>query len=428
MPPAPVTVEDTGIERTMLINLLAKHMSVGGTCTATWLSGEIKLSKLIVNVLLKDMQALQLIESRGVDANSTHSDIRYALTSKGNAWVQDAMAVSQYVGPAPITLESFVEKVKSQSIHNEEIHRDDLTNCLSHLILPDYMALQLGPAANSGKSVLLHGEPGNGKTSIAEALGGAFKDTIAIPYAIAIGNQIISFFDETVHQPADLDGKELSATKLDLRWVPCKRPVIVTGGELTLDMLDLIYNPVSKFYEAPVHLKALGGIFIIDDFGRQQTSPRDILNRWIIPLEKEHDYLTLHTGRKFSVPFDQLVIFSTNLGVEEVSDAAALRRIYFKIFVPSPTRDDYIEIFRNAAKNAGLKFEEKVISEFFDDVYTKQGMVTSGAHPGFLINHIIAACAYHDKKPSLSRSLLDLAWKNVAATKARDKSTSVRSK
>ena len=416
-PIQPLRPAETGINQNFLINLTVKIISTLGTATSTQVSGEIKLSKAVVNALLDEMVKLQLIESRGLESSDIRSNIRYSLSDKGNAWAFDALKYSQYIGPAPVTLEAFIKQVADQSIKHEQVHSQELRDCLSHLVLQDAIMLQLGPAANSAKSVLLYGDPGNGKTSIAEALGEAFNDTIYIPHAIIVGNQTISFFDETIHKPVDLQLSE-GDQPLDQRWVHCKRPVVITGGELTLNMLDLIYNPQARFYEAPVHLKALGGIFIIDDFGRQQTSPREILNRWIVPLEKGHDYLSLHTGKKFMIPFDQLVIFSTNMQPDELSDGAALRRIYFKIKVPSPTKQEYLEIFKRICLQHNLPFEEQVIDDFFDDYYVAKKLIPSGAHPGFLADHIIASCIYHDKTPQVSREMLELAWTNVAASSA----------
>lgn len=415
--------EETEIDDNVIINLIAKTMFERGTVTPTDLSEDIKLAKSVINIMLEEMVRLQLVESRGLATSDIRSDIRYHLTTKGSALALEAMALSQYIGPAPVPLEAFTRQVRRQSIAHEQVHREDLRASMSHLVFPDDIHARLGPAANSGKSILLYGEPGNGKTSIAEALGTAFKDTIFIPYSIIVGNQIIKFFDETVHTPVESAVlAERRDAALDLRWIECQRPVVITGGELTLQMLDLMYSQTSRFYEAPIHLKALGGIFIVDDFGRQQTTPREILNRWIVPLEKGHDFLHLHTGKKFTVPFDQLVIFSTNMQPEELSDGAALRRLYFKILVPTPTKENYLKIFEGAAADAQLAYPADVVSEFFDAVYTAERKIPSGAHPKFLLDHIKAACIYAETAPSITDNLLQLAWKNVTA----DSATSAR--
>jgi predicted ATPase with chaperone activity len=418
-PKQPVLPVDTGIGTNLIQNLMAKIFMAKGVMTGTQISQEIKLSKQIVNVMINEMVKLQIIESRGLESSDIKSDIRYALTIAGNNFAHEAMRQSQYDGPAPVTLDSFVEQVALQSIKHEKIHREELKQSLTHLVLSDLLLLQLGPAANSARSVLLYGEPGNGKTSIAEALGSSFQDIVYFPYAISVANQVITFYDENIHSRVETSAIDDKGLALDPRWVACKRPVVVTGGELNLEMLDLAYNAQANFYEAPIHVKALGGIFIVDDFGRQQVTPREILNRWIVPLEQGVDYLTTHTGRKITVPFDQLVVFSTNMMPEELSDAAALRRIHFKIYVESPTKDQYIEIFRRVCEENNLAFEENVISTFFDDYYTGRNFVTSGAHPNFMIDHVIATCIYHDKIPEVTRNLLELAWRNVAAETAK---------
>ena len=419
-PSQPTQLEDTGLDRNFLFNLIAKIMSELGTITPGELANEIKLARSVTSKMIDEMVALELMESRGLASTDIKSEIRYTLSAKGRQRAAEAMLMSQYIGPAPVTLKDFEIQVKEQGISHEAIHKDDLSESLSHLVLPPGIMSQIGPAANSARSVLLYGEPGNGKTSIAEALCSAFKATIYIPYALIVGNQIIQFFDETLHQRVDAadDGSD-KGTTLDPRWVPCRRPVVITGGELTLDVLDLSFDPQTRFYEAPMHLKALGGIFVIDDFGRQRTTTREILNRWIIPLEQGHDILTLHTGKKFTIPFDQLVIFSTNLVPHDIADEAALRRLYFKIFVPSPSKIEYLKIFKDVCSQHGIEFHLDVVNTFFEEKYVAQNAAPSGAHPNFLLMHIISACAYEEWEPVISKKLLDLAWKNVATGTAK---------
>lgn len=414
--PAPKTVAETGLSESFLISHLCKVMHAGGTLTPAQLAEAIKLPKLVCRQLIKQMTAQALVEAQGLDSADIKSDIRYTLTDLGKTWALDALKVSQYIGPAPVTLEAFEAQIRRQSISHEEIHRSELDRALSHLVIPDVLKAQLGPAANSGRSMLLYGEPGNGKTSLAEALGMSFRDVVSFPYAILVGHQIIRFHDETLHQSAELPEDQARG---DLRWVPCHRPVVIAGGELMLHMLDLAFEHTARFYEAPMHLKALGGVFVLDDFGRQSEPPQAYLNRWIVPLEKGFDILSLHTGKKFSVPFDQLVVFSSNLMPEEMGDDAALRRIYFKIHVPSPSKDDYFQIFRAACEEVGIAWHPEVMQQFFAAKYEDAGYVTSGAHPGFLLRHIIAACRYLEREPELSLDLLELAWRNVAASKRR---------
>ena len=401
-PVRPDSIEDTGIERNLLMMLIAKAMFTLGTVPPSRLADDLMISPIIITSLLEEMANLALIESRGLTGSDMTGEIRYALTMKGNNWASDALEQSQYVGPAPVSMDAFRAQVEKQAITGEKVDREALAKSLSGLVLPEALVNRLGPAINSGKSILLYGDPGNGKTSIAEAMGGAFEQVIQIPYCIEVGGQIINFFDENVHKRVETD----RAGDADPRWVACKRPVVITGGELTMDMLDLIFNPYAKFYEAPLHMKATGGIFILDDFGRQQVAPQTLLNRWIIPLERGFDYLTLHSGKKFSIPFDELVVFSTNIAPRSLADDATLRRLYFKIQVPTPTREDYIEIFENICAKYGISIEKDMINEFYDDFYSDDRTYPSGHHPEYIVDHVISACDYLQIDKLVSKELL----------------------
>ncbi|AWB48139.1 AAA family ATPase [Gemmobacter aquarius] len=409
-PAAPLTPEDTGLNADLLIGLALKFMKSNGVLSTSQLADALCLSRPIIRSLTEDMVRLQLVEARGLSLQGDlRSDLRFALTDRGDARAEAALAVSQYIGPAPVPLEAFVAQAALQTVAAETIRQDRLHDALSHLVLPPGLTDRLGPAVNSAASVLFYGEAGNGKTSIAEALATTFQDTILVPYAFVVRNEIIQVFDDTVHIAAGDDAGD----HLDRRWVRCRRPIIAAGGELTLAKLDLIFEPHARFYEAPMHLKALGGMFLIDDFGRQKEPPMAFINRWIGPLERGYDILTLHTGKKFGVPFDLLLLFSTNMPVEAIADSAGLRRITFKLHVPSPTRDEYLEIFRRTCERRGIAYDASIVEAFFDDTYAAQSLVTSGAHPGFLLKHVIAASSYLGRPPSLTRDLLDLAWQNV---------------
>ncbi|WP_428670090.1 AAA family ATPase [Roseibium sp.] len=418
-PAAPGRPEETGLEPDFLQKLVAKTFHVHGTMTPSAIARETCLPINVVSALLSDLQRLQIIEARGLAGADMSSELRYALGGRGIPFALEAMAQSQYVGPAPVSLDAFHTQIKRQTIAHERVERADLLRSMSHLVLPEDLIDRLGPAINSARSILFYGDPGNGKTSIAEAVGTAFKDTIYIPYAIEVGGQVISFYDTTVHTRVDPpQGSATGAVSshrpaFDARWVPCVRPAILTGGELSLAMLDLAYNPVSNFYEAPIHLKAAGGIFIVDDFGRQQTPPQTVLNRWIIPLERKYDYLTLHTGKKFSVPFDQLVVFSTNIEPHKLADTAGLRRLYYKIHIPTPTADDYRQIFVNACQDIGVPFDETVFEEFFRRYYLDRNVAPAGHHPKYILDFIHSVCSYRGEPARLSAPLLDGAWNNL---------------
>ena len=418
VPPRPNTVDDTGIERTMLMNLLSKAMYVLGLQTASALAEHLKVSSSVVTTLLEEMRDQSLLESRGLAGADITSQIRYGLTQKGVSWALDATEQSAYVGPVPVTLDAFCRQVATQRISVERIGPKELQHQLRNLILPEDLIHRLGPAANSAKSILLYGAPGNGKTCIAEGIGAAFSQTIYLPYCIEVGGQIINFYDETVHQRVDDPEAERESTRLiprgrgtsDARWVPCKRPVVMTGGELTLDQLDLQYVVTSKFYEAPLHLKALGGVFIVDDFGRQRDTPQSILNRWIVPLEKGIDYLTLHTGKKFPIPFDELVVFSTNIPPGKLTDEATLRRLYYKIKIPKPNREDFVAIFQRVCEMKGIEYRRDMVDFLFKNRYDKLNMEPSGFHPIFFIEQVISICEYYDAPIDPNDKTLGQAW------------------
>lgn len=410
-PKAPISVIETGISIELLQKLIAKILHFQGTMTPTEISNEVRLSIPVVNEVIQSMQALHLIEAKGLVGNDIKGELRYALGGAGFKWVIDALEQSKYVGPAPVPLQNFIDQIRLQTIANETLLRKDLVRAMSHLVISEEIFDKIGPAVNSSRSILLYGDPGNGKTSIAEAIGKAFKNSIHLPFCFEIGGQIINFFDPTIHSP--IEDTAHNNTGVDTRWQLCRRPFILTGGELTLEMLDLTFNQVAGFYEAPVHFKATNGVFVVDDFGRQRTDPQSVLNRWIVPLERRYDYLTLHTGKKFAVPFDQLAIFSTNKEPHKLADEAGLRRLHYKLKVPTPTNEDYKKIFIDAVNLVEMMFDENVYNQFFDKYYVKQGVIPAGHHPKYLINYIISHCRFKNVKPSLTLEGLNSAWENL---------------
>jgi len=422
-PAMPETVEDTGIDRNLLLELLAKTMYVTGRSRFAAIAGEMKLSRAVLHTLIEDAREMLLVETLGTQGEDPTADMRYTLTSKGRNWATEALAKSQYVGPVPVPFTDFCRQVEKQDIRKERVHRDMLARGFSHLVLPDELIHRLGPAVNSGKSILLYGPPGNGKTCIAEAIGRSFRNAIYLPYCIEVDGQIINFFDETVHhRVATSDGTGTSgiltgkSARPDPRWVLCRRPVVTTGGELTLSMLDLSFNDIAKFYEAPLQFKATGGIMVIDDFGRQQNTPQSILNRWIVPLERGVDFLTLHTGKSFPVPFNELVIFSTNIRPRELSDEATLRRLYYKFEVPYPTEEDYCQIFHDVCAEKDLPLPDDILPYLFEEFYSKGEVPRSGYQPKYLVDQILAQCVYEDLPPHLDKNLVRMAWLNLFAT------------
>lgn len=412
-PVVPTTVRETGINRDSLMKLVAKTLQAQGSLAPSQIAFETRLSPGVVVEILKELQKLQYVESRGLEGFEMRSEVRFSLGGAGVHYANRAGLLSQYIGPAPVSLEAWIAQIRQQSIENERVTQEVLQDALSHLVLPENIVSVIGPAINSTKSVLLYGEPGNGKTSIAEAMGKAFKDLIYIPYCVEVGGQIINVFDPTLHTPEDDEYQPKARPTFDRRWRLCRRPFALTGGELTLDMLDLSYNPVSRYYEAPIHLKAIGGVFVVDDFGRQRTDPQAVLNRWIVPLERRYDFLTLHTGKKFAVPFDQLAVFSTNLPPEELADAGALRRLHYKIKIPTPSADDFRTIFRDVAEKAGLPYDSAMFEAFFERHYGNGKATPAGHHPKYIIDFITSVCRFKDEELRMDTELLDGGWGNL---------------
>jgi DNA-binding PadR family transcriptional regulator len=420
-PPVPKTIEETGLDTNFLINSLLRIMYVSALQTIPEISDQIKLTRGVVESLLDFAKKEALVEIRG-PSEKNQNILRYALTSAGKERASEALRRCEYIGPAPVPLDTYQVQVQKQTITNEIINMEKLKKALSHLVLSEDVIRQLGPASNSGRAILVYGAAGNGKTSIAEALVSAFEQPVYVPYCIEADGQIIKIFDPSVHVvlPTSSNGANgashpmfLPQMENDPRWVRCRRPYIISGGELTLEMLDLDFDIHSKYYEAPLQMKAIGGIFVIDDFGRQRVRPHELLNRWIFPLERKVDYLTLHTGKKFALLFDQLVIFATNFPPEELMDPAQLRRVHYKLKINPPTADEYREIFRRICESYGLAFSEDIMAYLLNSFYLKHKVAFAGFHPKFIAEHVIAACNYLSTPPRITRQLLDDSLENM---------------
>ena len=411
-PPMPTSIAETGLDLSAIMRLVAKCATEQDTVTPAYLAERLKLPKSLINVAIKELTSLSHMEARGLAReDDVRSDIRYALSSKGLDYARAAFRQSQYVGPAPVSLEAFCARILAQSIHLEHVTRDRLVKSLEGLVFPEALVERLGPAFSSGRSILLYGPPGNGKTSIAERTARLFDQSIFLPHAVDVGGSVMRFFDEAVHEPVTA-ADAAPGQRVDQRWVECRRPVIKTGGELTLEILDLIFDPQTGFYEAPMHLKASGGVFIIDDFGRQQMPAQALINRWIVPLERGYDFLTLHTGQKFKIPFDELVIFSTNMEPTQLTDAAGLRRLKYKIEIENPTKAAYFQIFRAVCRAEGIGFSEEELEHFFDRRYSTASP-PSCFHPAYLAEYVRAFCNYNEIERRLSVSLLETAWRDL---------------
>lgn len=429
-PPAVAnTVDDTGLDSNFLVNCLLRTLYVSALQTIPELSEQMKLTRRVVEDLLTFAKKEALVEIRG-PSEKNFNILRYALTSAGRERASEALRRCEYIGPMPIPLEAYQTQIQKQTITNEIIGIDKLRKALSHLVISEDIIRKLGPAANSGRAILIYGAAGNGKTSIAEAVISAFEQPVYVPYCIEADGQIIKIYDPSVHVafPASDSAKEtnghanplfLPHLEHDPRWVRCRRPYVISGGELMLEMLDLDFDPHSKYYEAPLQMKAIGGIFVIDDFGRQRVRPHELLNRWIFPLERKLDYLTLHTGKKFSVLFDQLVIFATNFPPEELMDPAQLRRVHYKLKINPPSEDEYREIFQRICDSYGLEFSEKIVAHLLESFYYKHKVPFAGFHPKFIAEHVIAACHYLGVPARISPELLADSLENMVILPGR---------
>lgn len=412
-PPAVAkSIEATGLDANFLMNGMLRTMIVSALQTIPDLSEELKLTRNIVEDLLNAAKKEALVEVRG-PSEKNYNIMRYALTGAGKDRANEALRRCEYIGPMPIPLDDYQTQVQKQTITNEVVSVEKLERAMSHLVLSPDIVRRLGPASNSGRAILIYGAAGNGKTSIAEALVSAFEQPVYIPYCIEADGQIIKIFDPSVHVAFPTRNSEdysnpifLPHLEHDPRWVRCKRPYIISGGELTLEMLDLDFDVHSKYYEAPLQMKAIGGIFVIDDFGRQRVRPHELLNRWIFPLERKIDYLTLHTGKKFSVLFDQLVIFATNFPPEELMDPAQLRRVHYKLKINPPNEAEFREIFQRICDSYGLAFNGEIFANLLSSFYRKHKVPFAGFHPKFIAEHVVAACNYLGVEPEISQQLI----------------------
>jgi hypothetical protein len=406
----PATIAETGLHPDSLAQLLLKTL-VAGEATGTTLSERLRLPYSVLDALLQHARVEKLVEVRGTSGTGT-AGYRYILTDLGRDRAMQFFEISRYVGPAPVPLAQYNAYVRACMAARPYVDRDTLATGFSELIVNPAMMDLLGPAVNSGKSLFLYGKPGNGKTVIAEGIGRALGTEMYVPHAIDVDGQVITTFDAVNHvilEPEAASTSVIAAAALDRRWEKIKRPVVVVGGELTLEMLDLTFNPISKFYEAPIQMKANGGVFVVDDFGRQRIPPRDLLNRWIVPLESRVDFLTLHTGRKFEIPFNVLIVFATNLKPESLADEAFLRRIPYKIRAKDPSVDEYCRIFEMNCRKRSLPFDPVMVEYLLRKYYQPRKLELRSCHPRDLVEQVVNMCRYQKREPVITRDLLDAA-------------------
>src|SRR5215469_353898 len=398
-PTVPERMEDLGVSEGLLLDLIVRRLSLEGTSTLADLGAKLKLSYPVADHLFRTMRQHQLVEVKGMLGN----DYWITLSGAGRTLASERLRISKYAGAAPVSLAEYASAIKAQAAE-VDISRKSLRNALSDLVVTDQILDKLGPAVISQTSIFLYGPTGNGKTSLAERLLRVYQDSILMPYAVEVDAQIITLYDPVVHQRVQTDDVEI-----DPRWILCKRPYIMVGGELVPGMLELRLDEASGIYAAPLQMKANNGIFIIDDFGRQLISPRDLLNRWIVPLDRRVDYLMLRYGVKFQIPFELMVVFSTNLEPSDLADEAFLRRIHNKIFVNAVDEKAFDQIFYRVVGNHNIPYEQDS-AEYLRKLCLREGRTELRAcYPSDICNILVSIGKYEGRSPYMSKTELERA-------------------
>lgn len=417
-PPLPKSLDEMRLPPVMMRDILLKTMFRTNAAEAVEIADRLHMPIGVTQELIDRARSQKLIEVTGTMHAASSSAIGYALTDAGKARALDALGQSEYYGAMPVSLDVYAVQVRRQSIRNISITRQQLMGSMGHLIMPESLIDHLGPAVGSGRSILFYGPPGNGKSSISNGIRDALGDRIYVPRAIEYAGQVITVYDPVVHTAvADdetHDAPELRrVSRVDPRYVLCRRPTVMTGGELKLSMLDLSFNPSAKTYQAPLQLKSTGGLFIVDDLGRQEEPPQALINRWIVPLEESKDILSLQSGEKFEVPFDTLVIFSTNFHPNRIFDQAAMRRIFFKIKIDGPSQSDFLRIFALVAQKKKLPLDEGSLMYLLKKKYATIDYKYANYQAAFLIDQIISICEFEGMPYRMTPELIDRAWANL---------------
>ena len=420
--PRPIKLSGTGLSETFVADLIAKHLFDRGTLSLGELSSIVALAGSIIEGVLNFMRTEARVEVRPGQASS--AGLAYTLTERGRVTALDAMMRSGYLGPAPVPLNIYAKIARTQTIHKRSVTQDSMRAAFEDVVLDDQMLDRLGPALNSGRAIFLYGPAGTGKTYISQRLCRLFCQPTLIPHSVAIDDSVVQIFDPLVHkqlrQKPTADNLKLEKGH-DPRFVVCERPVVITGGELTSEMLEVHFEPSTRLYEAPLQLKANNGMFIIDDMGRQKISPAAVFNRWIVPMEEKRDYLTLGSGRHFTVPFDVVLIFSTNIHPLDLADEAFLRRIGYKIEFPTLTAEQYEHIWRDICGHYKVEYESKVLNYVINELHTKKRVALLPCHPRDLLGMAVDHAVYEDNSRKVSIDHLRWAWDNYFVSVDEDR-------
>jgi hypothetical protein len=403
---------ETGLSRNMLEELLAKHLYDAGVLDLQALVGRTALAGPVLEEVLALLRANQYVEVRGKSELSV--GLRYGLTDRGRALAIEALGRNGYLGPAPIPIAQYAALVRAQSVHSHEITREQMREAFSDIVLRDSLLDELGPAVHSGRPIFIYGPPGTGKTYIGQRLARLLGTPVLIPHAIAVDESTVQIFDPIVHEPVESSGApSLMLQKgFDPRLVLCQRPAIVTGGELTLDMLEVRYSRETRVHHAPLQLKATNGIYLIDDLGRQRVAPVDLFNRWIVPLENRQDFLSLGSGKRFPVPFDVVLVFSTNLNPVDLADDAFLRRIGHKIHFGPVSSADYGAIWQQVCAERGIAFDATLLEFALKELHGRHRVALLPCHPRDLIGMALDQARYEGGTDRITAAMLSTAWKN----------------